>query len=416
MQPDGSFEVDGKHVVRTPDKSYGFMDRGNARNDSPLWKRLRAGIYVQVTDDPNKSSRATKIASEILIRDDWDEKLSGFAVIVRQIAAGAEPVFEVDGYRLRIGPSTLITWTGNIKVLADVKPGLWVRYQGRRNSGGELVADKVTFLAVKPPAAKPLKHWEDSDMKFRPPGTGPKINVPAHTDPPFVDFPKDDAVLTQDGGIRLGMLGGLHAIPADNALQARVRRVGMSLVPAYQRQLAPDDPARIPFHFYAVDLKSYCCGFIPFDGMILIPRQAVERLKNDDQLAAVLADGIACDLQEQIARATAVNRALIGTYLAGDIAEAFIPGASLLTFAGGATVATKGTIHFYEQRVRIALALMADAGYDPRQAPEAWKLIIPKKLPKDLSKLKYPDYSLYYLNILSLQYGTEVADSQPAPQ
>jgi len=57
-----------------------------------------------------------------------------------------------------------------------------------------------------------------------------------------------------------------------------------------------------------------------------------------------------------------------------------------------------------EQRGRVALSLLADAGYDPRQAPEAWKLLEPKHLPADVSTLKYPNRSWYQLSVLNLQY------------
>jgi hypothetical protein len=60
-----------------------------------------------------------------------------------------------------------------------------------------------------------------------------------------------------------------------------------------------------------------------------------------------------------------------------------------------------------EQAGRIALTLMADAGYDPQQAPEAWRLLASKKSPKDLSALQYPSRAEYQLGILRL-------DGEPA--
>jgi hypothetical protein len=57
----------------------------------------------------------------------------------------------------------------------------------------------------------------------------------------------------------------------------------------------------------------------------------------------------------------------------------------------------------------VALALMADAGYDPREAPETWRLLEPKQLPANLQSLKYPRLSGYQLGILNLQYNTERA-------
>jgi hypothetical protein len=62
-----------------------------------------------------------------------------------------------------------------------------------------------------------------------------------------------------------------------------------------------------------------------------------------------------------------------------------------------------------EQRGRVALSLMADAGYDPWQAPEAWRLLAPKEPAKDPSKLKYPDRAGYQLEILNLQYKRKAA-------
>ena len=57
-----------------------------------------------------------------------------------------------------------------------------------------------------------------------------------------------------------------------------------------------------------------------------------------------------------------------------------------------------------DQRGRMALGLMADAGYDPWQAPEAWRRLEPKQLPRDRSKLKYPGRAGYQLEILAMEY------------
>lgn len=405
VQGPESFEVDGKRVVTTPDTSYGLIGDKDESSDSTLWSHLQVGTYVVVTDDPEKSKKDLKTAVSVRIRDDWDRKLSGMGVIERVVSDGAQPVFEADGYDIRITPVTNATFAAGLKSLADAKAGVWLRYEGKRDKAGALMADKAEFIAAKLPKLKPLKHWEDSDYQFRPPGAGLKVPAtPKGTPPPFVDFPPDDAVLTQDGGIRLGMMGHLHKMPADNALQTRIRRIGMRLVPAYQKELPADDPAKIPFHFYAVEIKNFRAEFIPFDGVILVSTEAADRLKSDDDLAAVLADGIACQLQLQQEKAMAANRALAGAYAVGTVASFFIPGAGLATLVGGGVAASKKNEEWAEQRARIALSLMADAGYDPRQAPEAWRLLEPKHLPKDVSELKYPDYSGYQLGILNLQY------------
>jgi hypothetical protein len=64
-----------------------------------------------------------------------------------------------------------------------------------------------------------------------------------------------------------------------------------------------------------------------------------------------------------------------------------------------------------EQRGRLLLAMMADAGYDPWQAPEAFRMVTVKEMPNDITLVKYPDFSGYLLGVLSLQYrqGSDAA-------
>jgi hypothetical protein len=134
-------------------------------------------------------------------------------------------------------------------------------------------------------------------------------------------------------------------------------------------------------------------------------------LKSDDQLAAVLADGVAFDLQRQGARIVSTNRVLLGASVAGDIAGAFVPGLGLVAWATTGSVHHEINIQMDEERGRIALALMSDAGYDLRQAPEAWRLLAPKHLPANRDALKYPDRSGYQLSVLNLQYRNSVDPS-----
>jgi hypothetical protein len=111
-------------------------------------------------------------------------------------------------------------------------------------------------------------------------------------------------------------------------------------------------------------------------------------------------------MQQQSAMLIAEWRELFGAEAAGGIVEAFVPGFYFANEIGGDIVAHKIEMRMEEQRGRVALALLTEAGYDPWQAPEAWRLLAPKKLPGDVSSLKYPSRSGYQLGILNLQYRT----------
>ena len=254
---------------------------------------------------------------------------------------------------------------------------------------------------------KAVKGLEEAQWRFQPPGkslTGSAEQQDSSAPPSSLPYDVSDqqAIFTKDGSVRFGTMRRTYKIPADNALQSRIRRTGMSLVPEYQKQLANGDPAKIPFRFYAFDAPKIRTEICSHEGTILVPLQMLDRLRSDDQLAAVLADGIAYNIERQAARLVADNRAVLGSGAAGDVVGAFVPGVGLAAWLGGAAVSYKIGRQMEEERSRVALGLMAAAGYDPNAAPETWRLLAPKKMPMDASQLKYPDRSGYQLAILYL--------------
>jgi hypothetical protein len=114
---------------------------------------------------------------------------------------------------------------------------------------------------------------------------------------------------------------------------------------------------------------------------------------------------VAFSMQQQRARVAKMNAMMWGALAAGEVAGAFVPGLGLVGFMGGGVAGSKMERDMAEQRARIALELMADGGFDPWQAPEAWRLLMTKKAPKDPELLKYPELSGYQLGILNLRYG-----------
>jgi predicted Zn-dependent protease len=193
----------------------------------------------------------------------------------------------------------------------------------------------------------------------------------------------------------------------DPSLQKNIERIGASLIPAYQKALPNDDPSKIHFEFYAVDSQSLRWEVCTRNGMILLPKLVIDRLKSDDQIAAVLADGLAFDLQRQAVGTTLANRAFLGANAAADVAAALVPGANIPVAVGSTIAARAQYVARQKQRGRIALALMNDAGYDLAQAPEAWRLLTPKNLPANPDSLKYPDESSYQMSVIYQQYRDE---------
>ena len=130
----------------------------------------------------------------------------------------------------------------------------------------------------------------------------------------------------------------------------------------------------------------------------------MERLHSDDQLAAVLADGIAFSLQRQLVTVSALDLAAAGS----EVAAVFLsPAGYIAGETTGIIIDHEIDVRLQRELARIALQLVADAGFDPRQAPEAWRLLAPKELPQDIQSLNYTPEGKYHRSILKLQYKRE---------
>jgi hypothetical protein len=329
-----------------------------------------------------------------------DKEIKGFGVIEKTITNGAEPVFQSDGYRIQISSNTQVNYHGNLNSLSAISTNTWIKYTGTRGKDGEIVARKADFFPAREVKRSDRK-WDEleKDMEtYQTPGGRPAQDSLIDADGHLVSL--HTKVRMSDAG---GMCGW-HKVPADQAIQQRVRRVGERIVPAFQRNLAADDAQKIFFRFYAVDESKIRSDLFCNEGLVLVPRQMIERLENDDQLAALLADGVAFNLQARSARLLAEYRDLAGIEMAGYIASAFVPGVDLATGFGAGIAGHEIELRMQEQRGRIALSLMADAGYDPWQAPETWRRLEPKHPAKDPNSVKYPRRSDYQLEILSSQY------------
>jgi hypothetical protein len=394
--PDG-FDLNGEHVTLNPKTTYGVIGEKTNDGTHASADALRVGTFVRVAGTDDVSARRSMVASSVLFRDDWDKKLSGFGVIERVLTAGPEPVLEADGYRIRILGSTDLAFAGTLKTLADVGPNTWISYKGKRDAEGGLLATHARFV--------PARGW-------------PKLTPRPKTHPVQEPVPAQGALMDADGKmvslhakVRLGDAGGYcgwHKLSTEVAMQDRVLRIGQRLVPAYQRQLGDDEPAKIWFRFYVVEEEKVREDIECNTGLILVPAKVMERIENDDELAALLANGIAYYLQVQSARLIAESWALLGAQLAADGLD-FVPGVYPAVTAGNLIVSHEIELGLQEERGRMALSLLADAGFDPWQAPEVWRLIAPKRLPKDKTALKYPNRAGYQLSVLHAQYSSPPA-------
>lgn len=398
VQPPDGFDVAGYHVTTSATTKY-VLIHGPKAAAGDVRKEIIVGAYVQVIGDKDRHTH-TAVARQVKVKEENKVLLSGIGVIDRMITPGPQPIFRADGYIIKLDADTQVHLSGGLKSIDNLHLGDWVHYEGRRDESGQLVAIRLEF--VRP---KPHKTSRDSaklaQVTSFPPGS-------------LIDF--DGSFTTKRAGHAEDAQGGdcgWYPVPDVPSVQENVRRIGMRLVPKYQRDLPPDSPEKIPFRFYVVQEKNIRAAISCHPGLVLIPVTVVNRVSNEDQLAAVLADGMAASLGRQqapIAKIGVKGVAELAALSAIDAAGGY--GAAII---GGEIMGRQIAQKMEEQRGRIALALMADAGYDPWQAPEAWRLLTSNEPPNNPATLRYPDRAGYQLEILGLQYKLATAATPAAP-
>jgi len=340
------------------------------------------GEQVRISGSFNKKN-GDLAAEEIDFAEPAHGRVTGSAVIdalsVAKPTAPAGPLMvRADGYNILITSKALIVWDAPLHSLGDVKAGDWIEYDGERRADGTVVAEKVRLSPeLIRQGEEKLRAKEDFDPSTVPPSA------------------KQSAVSRAFVGINPKRFPPYN----DPAMQARIDEIGEKLVPAFQRELPATDPAKIDFRFQLIDTKLFRDAMTLASGVILVPRQVVERMQNDSQLATVLADNIACALERQAYRSLPAARTLTAGQIGADAAGIFVPGAGLIAPALGIGGSKAIEARQEKQSGRVSLSLLHDAGYDIDQAPIAWWLLASKQ-PKPISEIPLPERAANLYRVL----------------
>ena len=380
------FDVNGFHIVCNDQTEFASTNDGKTFIVHPA-KAHYLGQGVTVFGTKNNKSH-TIDANKIIVTEQQQTDLSGKGIIDLLLPGDnpktGERVFRADGYRILINPKAHITLGEGLASLSAVGTNVWIRYSGKLQPDGTLIADSADFIPNIIP---------DGENKLR---TNNEYS------PRAIDQKDKQSDLSK---FFLGT--NVKKIPPykDPVMQARVDRIGASVIPAYQRALPASDPTKIYFRFQVIDETKWQDAITLPSGIILVPRQVVERMQNDSQLATVLADNIATAIEKQSYRAVPAYRTMAASQLASDVGGFFVPGVGVATLAVNYKASKIMLRHAEEQSGRISLGYLHDAGYDVREAPKAWWLLGSKK-PKNLNDINLPDRAAYLYSVLGQSWRT----------
>ncbi|WP_433965269.1 hypothetical protein [Tunturiibacter gelidiferens] len=386
------FDADGLHVLfsrETRVRVGNTFVTDPATSGSPY-----VGQPVSIVGRQQRGKHQIK-AEEIVFLPVPERKVSGFAVIDRVLSPSAskEILVRADGYPILVNASTQITFKTPFASLSQITTNIWIAFHGKLREDGTVLAETAIFTQ------NIVQDRED------------KLLAKTDYDPSAVpDDSKQNVARKFFLGVDLKKIPPVH----DAAMQARINHIGESLIPRYQRDLPDTDETKIDFRFQLVDQPKWHDAVTTPGGVILVPRHIVERLQNDSQLAAVLADNIGTALEKQTYFAMPKNQAILAANLGGTAAGFFVPGLGLAT--GIATFSSAKTIysHQIQQSGRVGLGLLHDAGYDINEAPLAWWTIAAKNT-ADPTATDPPDRSLnLYRTIGTVWHNYSESPIKPA--
>ena len=238
-----------------------------------------------------------------------------------------------------------------LKSLEQVTVGMAMTYEGRRDRDtGKILAERIEFAT---------NDLEDGEQKL---WESLKTSIKASQG-------------LQPGELKIDKVGSFKLLP-DDEVQAYIGRLGQSLIPPYQQELAAGDPRKIPFQFHVVQDKAVNAFATP-NGIVVVHSGLMEMVDNEAQLAAVVGHEIAHATHEHTWRQQQYHKKKrFGIALAAMAASAYGMQslADLATMVNGAIVSGHQR-QLENQSDRVGLQYMLNAGYDPRQAPAVWKLM-----------------------------------------
>lgn len=385
-----SFRVNDEHVICNPKQTeHALLKDGKGGHTTIECPQRSLGEQVTLYGSREKKSKdvlATRIETDAAV----DLAVSGYALIDEVVAPLNNGGMRVraDGYVLAITPTTKIGGpANNASVLTSVGSDTWLRYAGTLHPDGSVSATSVEFTP---------NQIQKSENKLR----------------QKTEFDAD--AVTEDkrqGAVSRAFLGwDMKRLPAykDEAMQKRISELGNRLIPAYQRNLPEDASTKIHFRFQLVDEKKLKRASGLTSGIVLVPYQIVSALQNDNQVAAVLGDGIAVVLEKQALRSIPTANKIAAANLAGTVGAFFVPGLGLATSLAGGKAQSIAEHHQMEQSSRETLSWMRDAGFDIREAPVAWWLL-EKSEKKTLAQTRLPYRTQYLYELLGTRWRTELA-------
>ncbi|MBC7933321.1 MAG: M48 family metallopeptidase [Rubrivivax sp.] len=396
-----TFEIDYYKVSRDESVKMELVHESPELKFKP--EDIRVGAEVEVRGDYNALTDDLK-ADKIKIDMEQFRKFRMAAVLGREPEGieqtpegGWRGVFFPDGHRVRIEPATQVLFKLNkaeekaekqkakeeqkkskdaeadeakaeqaeadedakdaqpLKTIKDVGVGMMMTYEGTEQPDGTVLAERVIFMRNEMEKGE-ASLWKSFNLKEK-----------------AASFAEG-----KPGELKIDGVGKYKILP-NQEVQTYISNLGQALVPSYQRMMPDTDPQKIPFKFYVVVDKEPN-AFALANGVVVINSSMFDILENEAQLAAVVSHEIAHATQEHTWRQMNKDKKKRTALAVGGMAAAAFGFGGVQDITG---LVLAAMVNGYQRTLenqadRVGLEYMVDSGFDPREAPQVWKLMAKK--------------------------------------
>lgn len=388
------FEIDDYRITRDSSLVLEFEKADNLEEKTSFNpEEIRVGTEMEIRGDFDEGTRQLT-AKSIKINLDEHQRVKRTALMeivpeLKRTGRVWDGQIHADGQRIIINEDTVVTIKPNniqkkankeaarankkqrqsgkvpeVPADADEQPGealertdqvranTFVAYEGTRQKDGTILAKKVEFTENE------LNPGEARLWKM----LSPKVKAPNY-------------ISSRPGELRIQRVGKFKLTPNEE-VQQYVQKLGMSLVPQWQRDLSAGDQQKIPFQFYLVDQK-VPNAFALANGTVVLHSGMLTMLENEAQLAAVIGHEIAHATQEHTYRQSQYHKKALMALRIGAAIGAAYGGRAVADLANLTEVAIRNgySRSLENQADRVGTEYMMAAGYDPREAARVWKVM-----------------------------------------
>ncbi len=339
---------------------------------------IRVGTELEIKGEYNESTGELKAKSIKVFLDDT-KKVKRTALLekmpfLEKSDAGWKGTLFVDGQRVVVAETTTMTLRPNkgekkqakkdktelepegVKVtsLDGLNLDTFVHYEGIRQKDGTVLASKIDFRHAE---------LEDGEAKLWK-QLSPKV--------------KNADYMSFKAG-QLKVANQKYKLVPSKEAQEYILKLGESLVPDHQKELAAGNPLKIPFQFYLVEDKSFNASAYP-NGVVIVHSGVFDVCENEAQLAFILSHEITHSIEKHVWQEHEYHKKALTALRIGGAIGAGFGGQSIanLTNMVEAGIRNGYARSLENQADRVGMEWMLASGYDIREAPRAWRAVSKK--------------------------------------